>query len=88
MGILGKIWGGLKWIVSAPFVALNNILNAAANATEKLRENVDELLGFKKKPPTEKIRAALRKQWLELEPHEKEIAGVEYEGEIYYETPK
>lgn len=42
----------------------------------------------KKRPPTAKIRAELRQQWLELAPGEKEVPGVEFEGEIYYETPK
>lgn len=49
---------------------------------------IKRLFGIKPKPPTEKIRAALRKQWLELEPDEKDIPGVEWEGEVYYSTPK
>lgn len=43
---------------------------------------------LKKKPPSARIRADLRQQWLELAPGEREIPGVEWEGEIYYETPK
>jgi hypothetical protein len=39
-------------------------------------------------PPSEEIRAALRQQWLDLLPGEKDIPGVEWEGEVYYETPK
>jgi hypothetical protein len=88
MGFLGKIAAAVKWIVSAPFVAINYVLNVFADAGERMRGGVDELLGIKKKPPTEKIKAALRKQWLELAPGETEIPGVEWEGEIYYETPK
>jgi hypothetical protein len=49
---------------------------------------IRSLLGFKKKPPSDKIRAELRQQWLELLPGEKDIPGVEYEGEVYFETPK
>lgn len=87
MGFLGKIAGAVKWVVSAPFVAINYVLNAFADLGEKVRSTVDVALGFKR-PPTEKIKAALRKQWLELAPGETEIPGVEWEGEIYYETPK
>lgn len=88
MGILGKIGTAIKRVVSAPFVALNNILNALADAGEKMRGDVDIALGLKKRRvPREKIRRALREQYLELLPGE-EIAGVEWEGEIYYETPK
>ena len=88
MGILGKIIGGLKWLVTTPFIALDNILNSIADAGERMRAGVEHLTGVRKKPPTEKIKAALRKQWLELEPDEEEIAGVEWEGVIYFETPK
>lgn len=49
---------------------------------------IRSLLGLKKKPPSDKIRAELRQQWLELLPGEKDIPGVEYEGEVYFETPK
>jgi hypothetical protein len=49
---------------------------------------IRSLLGLKKKPPSDKIRAKLRQQWLELLPGEKDIPGVEYEGEVYFETPK
>lgn len=49
---------------------------------------VKRLIGIKPKPPTEEIKAALRKQWLDLVADEKEIPGAEWEGEIYYETPK
>jgi hypothetical protein len=49
---------------------------------------IGKLFGIKPKPPREKIRAVLRKQWLELASGEKEIPGVEWEGEIYYNTPK
>jgi hypothetical protein len=88
MGILGKIVGVVKWLVTAPFIALDNILKSIADAGERMRSGVEYLTGVRKKPPTEKIRAALRKQWLELASGEKEIAGVEWEGEIYYDTPK
>lgn len=86
--LLGKIVGAIKWIVTTPFIVLNNILNAVADAGERMRGGIEELTGVRKRPPTAKIRAALRKQWLELAPGEKEIAGVEWEGEVYYETPK
>ena len=49
---------------------------------------IRSLLGLKRKPPSDKIRAELRQQWLELLPGEKDIPGVEYEGEVYFETPK
>ena len=49
---------------------------------------IRSLLGLKKKPPSDKIRAELRQQWLELLPGENDIPGVEYEGEVYFETPK
>jgi hypothetical protein len=48
---------------------------------------IRSLLGLKK-VPSDKIRAKLRQQWLELLPGEKDIPGVEYEGEVYFETPK
>lgn len=48
--------------------------------------SVRSVLGLKKKPPSDKIRAALRKQWLEVG-KEQEIPGVEYDGETYYDTP-
>jgi hypothetical protein len=69
--------GILRWIVDG----LTGIGHAIITG-------IGKLFGIKPKPPTEKIKAALRKQWLELEPHEKEIPGIEWEGEIYYETPK
>jgi hypothetical protein len=43
---------------------------------------------IKPRPSSEKIRAELRQQWLDLAPGETDIPGVEWEGEIYYETPK
>lgn len=49
---------------------------------------IKTLFGIRPKPPALKIQAALRKQWLDLAPEEPSIPGVEYEGEIYYETPK
>ena len=50
--------------------------------------SVRKFLGIKRKPPSKKIKAALREQWLALAPGEKEIPGVEWEDEVYYETPK
>ena len=88
MGLLSKILGGFKWLVTAPFIAIDYILNELADAGERMRAGIEEITGVRKKPPREKIRAALRKQWLELAPGEKEIPGVEWEGEIYYETPE
>lgn len=87
MGILGKIAGAIKWLVTAPFIAIDYALNTMADAGERVRKHTDEIFGFKR-PPREKIKAALRQQWLELADDEKEIPGVEWEGEIYYETPK
>ena len=52
------------------------------------KPSLRKYLGFKPKPPREKIRAALRQQYLDLLPGEKEIPGVEWEGEIYYKTPE
>ena len=88
MAILGKIAGALKWVVTTPFIAIDWALNSLADAGERVRAHVEDIIGVRKKPPSEKIRAALRKQWLELAPGEKDIPGVEWEGEIYYETPK
>jgi hypothetical protein len=69
--------GILRWIVDG-IVSIGHVVT----------NSIKKFFGIKPKPPTEKIKAALRKQWLELEPHEEEIPGVEYEGDIYYETPK
>lgn len=88
MGVLGKIAGAIKWIVTAPFIAIDYVLNALADVGGRTRAIVEDLIGVRKKLPSAKIRTALRKQWLELAPGEKEIPGVEWEGEIYYETPK
>lgn len=91
MGLLGKIAGAIKWIVTTPFMVIDYALNTIADASERFRERSAEITKIvigKPKPPTEKIRQALRKQWLDLAPGEKEIAGVEWEGEIYFETPK
>lgn len=57
-------------------------------AGREKKVSLREYLGFERKPPREKIRAELREQWLNLAPGEKEIEGVEWEGEIYFETPK
>ena len=65
--------GFLRWIADG----LANIGNA-----------IKRLFGIKPKPPREKIRRELRQQWLELAPGEKEVPGVEYDGEVYYGTPK
>jgi len=71
--------GLLRWIADGLISIGHTIISGIAS-----------LFGIKikRKPPTEKIRAELRQQWLELEPGEKEISGIEWEGEIYYETPK
>ena len=91
MGILKSIINGLSkvgeavWIaISYPFYLIDKGLNMAADAGERLRG----YFPFEHKPPKEKIKAALRKQWLDLAPGEKDIPGVEWEGEIYFETPK
>jgi hypothetical protein len=77
MGLLNRIKEGVATI-GGFFIGIGqNITNAIRIA-----------LGIKPKPPSEKIRAELRQQWLDLAPGEKEIEGVEWEGEIYYETPK
>ena len=53
-----------------------------------IKSGIRSLLGLKPKPPRDRIRKVLRKQWLDLLPGEKDIPGVEYEGEVYFETPK
>ena len=70
-------------LMSYPSVFFDRLLNAFADAGKRLGS---VLLGHK--PPSGKIRAALRQQYLELLPGEKEIPGVEWEGRVYYETPK
>lgn len=52
------------------------------------KPSLRKFLGLKPKPPRDRIRKVLRKQWLDLLPGEKDIPGVEYEGEVYFETPK
>lgn len=88
MGILGRITGAIKWIVNAPFIAFDYVLSGLASACGTLRAAIGDLTGVRKKPPIAKIRAELRQQWLELAFGEKDIPGVEWEGEIFYETPK
>jgi hypothetical protein len=77
MGLLNWIKNGLTTIGSF-FIGIG----------ESITNTIRLTLGIKPKPPSEKIRAELRQQWLDLAPGEKDIPGVEYEGEIYYETPK
>jgi len=91
MSILSKIKNGFlkvvdiaTTIINYPFYLLSEGLERMAGAGERLRS----YFPFEHRPPKEKIKAALREQWLNLEPGEKEIPGVEFEGEIYYETPK
>ena len=62
--------------------------NFFIGVAEVIIGGIRSLLGLKKKPPSDKIRAELRQQWLELLPGENDIPGVEYEGEVYFETPK
>jgi hypothetical protein len=69
--------GFIKWITDG-LVSIGQVITSG----------IKRLFGIKPKPPTEKIRAAIRKQWLELEPTEEDIPGVEWEGEVYYTTPK
>jgi hypothetical protein len=77
MGLLNWLKEGLT-TVGAFFIGIGeSITNALRSA-----------LGIKPKPPSAKIRAELRQQWLDLLPGERDIPGVEWEGEIYYETPK
>ena len=77
MGILGSILEGLTSIGSF-------VLDVVSSGISVIRS----FLGLKPRPPRAEIRAKLREQWTNLLPGETEIAGVEYEGEIYYETPK
>ena len=77
MGILNSILDGITAIGSF-------VLDVVSSGISVIRR----VLGLKPRPPRAKIRAGLREQWTSLLPGETEIAGVEYEGEIYYETPK
>jgi hypothetical protein len=88
MGLLKGIVGAIKWVAAAPFIVIDYVFNVFANVGEDLREAVGSLISGKKRPPSDKIRAELRQQWLDLLPGEQDIPGVEWEGEIYYETPK
>lgn len=77
MGILGKL--------------IEKVTDALYEVGEWVISGFHTLIGLItpfKKVPSEKIRAELRAQWLALGPEEAEIPGVEWEGEIYYETPK
>jgi len=76
--------GLISWLKSGAKAVADTILEIG----ETIINGIRSLLGLKKKPPSEKIRAALRQQWLSLAPGEKEIPGVEWEDEVYYETPK
>ena len=72
--------------IAIPFMAYGAYKFVEEYAGRK--PSLREYLGFKPKPPSEKIRAELRKQWLSLAPGEKDIPGIEWEDEVYYETPK
>ena len=76
--------GIINWLKNGILVIADTILGAGETVINGIRS----VLGFKKRPPSEKIRAALRQQYLDLAPGEKEIPGVEWEDEVYYETPK
>ena len=76
--------GFIDWLKSGILIIADTILEAG----ETIIKGVRSVLGLEKRPPREKIRAALRQQWLSLAPGEKEIPGVEWEDEVYYETPK
>jgi len=76
--------GLINWLKSGILVVVDTILGAGETVINGIRS----ILGIKQKPPSEKIRAALRQQYLDLAPGEKEIPGVEWEDEVYYETPK
>ena len=91
--------GFIDWLRNGIVAVLDSILREPQNIIDGLRneiltaadiilDGIRSFLGIKKHPPSEKIRAALRQQWLNLAPGEKEIPGVEWEDEIYYETPK
>jgi hypothetical protein len=67
---------------------LKQILDTIIDIGYAIGGAIKSLLGFKPTPPRAKIRAELRAQWLALGKGEKDIPGVEWEGEIYYETPK
>jgi hypothetical protein len=91
MSFLKGIVGALKWVVTAPFIGIDYALNALADAGERLRGAVVDLTGVgKKKSKAAKkaeANAELRRQWLEVAEGAKDRTdGVEYEGEIYYDT--
>jgi len=77
MGILSAIGGIISGAIGFITDGITYVFNA-----------VKSIFGIKPSPPSEKIRSALRQQWLELAPEEESIPGVEWEGEVYYETPK
>ena len=77
MGILGSILEGITAIGSFVLDIVSSGISFIKSA-----------LGMKPSPPRAEIRAKLRAQWTSLLPAETEIPGVEWEGEIYYETPK
>jgi len=76
--------GLISWLKSGILTVADVILETGERVINWIRFT----LGLKPKLPSEKIRAALRQQYLDLAPGEKEIPGVEWEDEVYYETPK
>jgi hypothetical protein len=89
-----SILGALKWIVTAPFIAIDYALNALADAGERLRGAVEDLTGVTKKKKVtgafgakEAVNARIRREWLEVgDAQQLKDDGIEYEGEVYYET--
>ena len=76
--------GLINWLKSGILTIADAILETGESVINWIRS----ILGLKPKLPSEKIRAALRQQYLDLAPGEKEIPGVEWEDVVYYETPK
>ena len=77
MGILKRFLGGI--------VAIGDYI---LNIGNSVLRHVESFFGIKHKLPTEEIRRRLREQWLALKPEEKDIPGVEVDGETFYETPR
>jgi hypothetical protein len=93
MSFFKGLVGALKWVVTAPFIAIDYALNALADAGERLRGGVEDLIGVRKKKVSrafgakEAVNARIRREWLEVgDAQQLKDDGIEYEGEVYYET--